>query len=362
VLRVSEAGPAALIRVSTEQSLTDFISDQLNLPFDRAGSPFRPFLCDGGDHHYAGVVYHHYAADSVSIRTVLREWFFRLHQPALARTVPLRRAAYNPIFGPAAANWSVFDGVLSSARWAARNARVARVHHTGRHDFHTRFSLHDLGPGLVTPLLACARRHNATLNDLFLAAAAQTCARHAPIKRSVRRPDLALGTIVDLRPYATRDLSDTFGLFLGFTSTVCRPRDFHDFPTLLRAVAAQSREQKRTRVPLFSPLRMAPGLVVGKVYGPKTLTEFYRKRVPLAGGISNVNLNRDWPARFHPNPLLDYLRVSPTGPMMPLVFTPTTLGQHLHFGLTYRTGLIADERAREIAAFFGDRVRALALA
>jgi hypothetical protein len=359
-LGVSGAEPAALTSVPRDQVLSDFISEQLNLPFKRTESLFRPFVIDQGDHHYAGIVYHHYAADSVSIRTVLREWFLRLHHPELARTVPMRSAAYNSIFGPGAANWSLLNGLFSSARWAARNRRVARVEHAGQRGFQARFTLHELGPGLVTPLLAYARRHRATLNDLFLAVVADTCAQFAPIKRSARRPDLALGTIVDLRPYARRDLSETFGLFLGFTSTVCRPRDLRDFPTLLRAVAAQSREQKRSRVPLYSPLRMMAGLAVGKLYGPKKLTEFYRKRVPLAGGISNVNLNRTWAAEYHPHPLLDYLRVSPTGPMMPLVFTPTTLGDRLHFGFTHRPSLLPDARAAEMVRAFGERLRSLA--
>jgi len=89
----------------------------------------------------------------------------------------------------------------------------------------------------------------------------------------------------------------------------------------LQSIAAQSQFDKRVRVPLFSPLRMLAGLAVGRIYSRKKVIEFYRKRVPLAGGISNVNLNRSWPVEFHPDPLLDYIRVSPTGPMMPLVLS-----------------------------------------
>ena len=117
---------------------------------------------------------------------------------------------------------------------------------------------------------------------------------------------------------------------------------------------------KQSRVPLFSPLRMLAALAVGKVYRPKNLIEFYRKRLPLAGGISNVNLNRSWPAEFHPTPLLEYIRASPTGPMMPLVFTPTTLGDRLHFGLTYRPSLIAPPIADQMAAYFTQRLTTLA--
>src|SRR5687768_1840738 len=46
-------------------SLDDYISAQLNKPFDNpAEPPFRPFMLAGTDGaYYAGVVYHHWVAD-----------------------------------------------------------------------------------------------------------------------------------------------------------------------------------------------------------------------------------------------------------------------------------------------------------
>jgi hypothetical protein len=348
--------------LATDHSLTNFLSNQLNTPFANTESPFRPFLLQQNDHHYAGVIYHHYAADSVSIRMLLREWLLHTHAPDLARHAPFKHATrgYHSPLGPDRANWSPGGALLSTLRWAARNRHVARVDHKGYADFTCRFDLHDLGPDLLAPLLTYTRRHRATLNDLFLAVTAQVCDRHVPIHKSLRRPNLALGTIVDLRPYARCDLSDTFGLHLGFTSTTCTPPDLANFPQLLQAIARQSKSDKQTRVPLFSPIRMLAGLAVGKIYHPKKLIEFYRKRLPLAGGISNINLNRAWPAKFHPHPLLDYIRVSPTGPMMPAVFTPTTLGQNLNLGLTYRPSLIPPDRAQQMAEHFVNRLRLLA--
>jgi hypothetical protein len=352
------------LRILTpEKNLLDFISAELNRPFDDPQEPpFRPFIFNQGDHHYAGLTYQHWVADSVSIRIVLREWFLRLHRPELARQTPLHHphAGYWPLFGPASAKWSVGQGLLSSLRWSARNKRVGRLTHVKFDDFTSRFSLHEVGSGLIAPLLAYARRNQATLNDLFLAVVAEVCHRFVPVRRNVSRPDLALGTIVDLRPFAKQDLSDTFGLFLGFTSTVCRPGELSEFPLLLKTVAAQSLFQKRGNVPLFSPVRMMAGLAVGRLFSRRKMIEFYRKRIPIAGGISNVNLNRSWAADFHPDPLLDYIRVSPTGPLMPLVFTPTSLGDHLHFGLTHRPSLIPNDRAAQMAQYFSQRLRELA--
>jgi hypothetical protein len=358
--------------VPSTAPLSTFVTEQLNRPFDDAAEPpFRPFVLQQDGFYYLGVVYHHWVADSVSIRLLLREWFFRLYFPQRARKTPLRHphGGYWSVLGSHRSNWDLYDGFLSSVRWSSRNRRVARVEHPGHSDFACQFALHEVGTGLIAPLLAFARQHHATLNDLFLAVAAEICQQFVPLRKTPRRTDLALGTIVDLRPYAGQDLSDTFGLFLGFTSTLCRPADLAHFPRLLAAIARQSRMHKASGVALSSPVRMLAGYTVGRFYKPKKIVEFYRKRVPLAGGISNVNLNRTWAAEFHDDsrqpddarkPLLDYVRVSPTGPMMPLVFTPTTLGDHLHVGVTYRPSLIAPERACEMAKQFTQRLRTLA--
>src|SRR5438105_11756901 len=76
--------------------LEQFISQELNRRFEleAAGagsvSPFRPFVLQGDGAYYAGVVYHHWVADSVSMRRVLREWFYRMYDPARARAMPLQ--------------------------------------------------------------------------------------------------------------------------------------------------------------------------------------------------------------------------------------------------------------------------------
>ena len=78
---------------------------------------------------------------------------------------------------------------------------------------------------------------------------------------------------------------------------------------------------------------------------PHELYHFYRKELPLLGGISNVNLNNTWAAEYHPAPVLEYLRISPTGPMVPLVFNLTTLGDRLHLSMTYREVLLDEAMA-----------------
>ena len=104
-------------------------------------------------------------------------------------------------------------------------------------------------------------------------------------------------------------------------------------------------------------IRMTAGVAAGSLFGPQRLKNFYRKRLPLAGGVSNVNMNRSWACAFHPSPLLNYIRVSPTGPMMPVVFTTTTLGDRLHFGLTCRDSVVPPDRAQLLADTFAKQLQ-----
>ncbi len=125
----------------------------------------------------------------------------------------------------------------------------------------------------------------------------------------------------------------------------------------MSSVARQCAQQKHRGIPQASALRMLFGVAAGRVVG--NLPAFYQKHLPLAGGISNVNMNRSWAAEYHPSPLLDYIRVSPTGPIMPLVFATTTLGQRFHVALTYRPSIVNSINVDPMAGTFRDFLAAL---
>ncbi len=347
----------AVSRFNRDTGLCDLLTQELNRPFDPDDElPLRAFVVEADMSRFLGVVYHHWVADSASIRLLLREWFFRMFDSARARRTPLRAApnGYWRLFGPERGGWRLDEGVLASMRWSSRMRRVRRIEVSDFDNYRTHFTTHSLTD--ANALLTEARRRRATLNDVFLAAIAEVCDRHAPVQRTPRRQDLALGAIVDLRARAEDDLSDLFGLFLGFTSVICRPRDLEDWDRLLRCVARQNRMHKHRAAPESSMIRMLGGLIAHRVLGPERIKKFYRKRIPLAGGISNVNLNGSWVEQYHPSPILDYIRVSPCGPMLPLVFTPTTLGSRVNFGLTCRESVVPIQTAMEMSRTFTQRL------
>jgi hypothetical protein len=369
------AHPTSVHRVSRDVSLEDFLSDQINRHFEcgsgscgtvssspsEAQTAFHPFLLQQAGHHFLGVIYQHWIADSVSIRMLLEQWFMRLHDPAAAPDAPVcdPKGGYWHYFGPHKVNWRLLDGLLAVPRWFGRLRRCRKIRTSGSTDYDMRFARFDAPPGWIGRLRQFARDHGITVNDLFLAAIAEACHRHVPMQDNRRRQDLAVGTIVDLRPESREDLSRTFGLFLGFTTIVCRPADLAHFPRLVRTVAGQTRLLKRRHAASAGIVWLFAAQVAGRFLHREKTFSFYRKHMPLAAGISNVNLNQTWTGRYHPSPLLDYIRISPTGPMIPLAFTPTTLGDRFHLGLSYRSAVISADRAAAVAKTFLDRLSSL---
>jgi hypothetical protein len=350
--RYHPASAIEFINAPPSTPLDQLMSSELNRPFEHLTQlPLRAFVIRQEEHYFAGVVYHHWAADSFSIRMMLREWFLRLFDPAAARKNAWKLDAprFWALFGPSQAGWSIGGGILEMFRWSARFRRARRLDAEHFRDLSVHFSLHEAPDALIPKVVAAARRRGVTVNDVFLAAMAVVCDRHVPVKRTDRRPDLALGTIVDLRRFARQSLDETFGLYLGFTSVFCRPADMADWDRLLGRVHQQNQMQKTSAAAESSMIRMLAGLMAAGTLSRKGLLKFYRKRLAMAAGISNVNLNREWPRPFHPDPLMQYIRVSPAGPMMPVVFTPTTLGRRLNIGLTCRRSVISDSDAPILA-------------
>lgn len=351
--------PPGIVRHVTDATLESFLALELDRRFDEGDTcPFRPFVLDAGPDHYVGVVYHHWVADGVSIRELLRQWFLRWHDPDRVRREPpkLSKAGYWSLFGPGAGRWGLGGELVNSVRWTRRIRRVRRMSGTLAGEFAQAVTIRRFDDGLVDCLRDVCRTGGITLHDLLIAAAAEACDKHLPLHRHRERHDLAMGTIVDLRPSARADLSDTFGVFLGFTTTLCRPDELREWPRLLTAVASQNKLHKDARQPEANVLRLAAGLAAGRMLSRDAMIDFYRKRVPLAGGTSNVNLTTTWAAEYHPAPLLEYVRVSPTGPMMPLVFSTTTLARQFNLCLTRRSTIASEAMAGDILDSIFDRL------
>ena len=353
--RSAVAGSSPLL-MQEDDCLESFLSRHLNQPWEEDTLPFRPFLKpENGQEQIVGVIYRHCASDSYSIRLILREWLARLHAPDTARKAPLlpARRGYWHHYGPFAADWSLIGAMLRQMNALVRMRKCRRVIPPPPGAVvEVRFREYRAPDGLNEALRKSARARGAKVNDLFLAAMFRAAAVGVPLEPTKRRRDMVIGTIVDLRGQAGRSPGDAFGLFLGFTSTFARGAMLRDRERLVAGIAGQSRRLREAQIPQASQLALTTGLLAALCLEDEELQEFYRRRFPLMGGISNVNLRGTWAERLHPDLLGEYVRVSPTGPFMPLVVTPTSLGPRLHIGVTTRTSAIDSTKADLIARQF----------
>jgi hypothetical protein len=361
------AGRQEVTVVDAAAGLDGHITRELNTPFcnpPRRRSapctmmPFRPFVLQGEGSYHLGVIYQHWVADSIAMRMVLREWFCHLHDPARVTRRPLAmpEGGFWRYFGPGRGGWKLLPGVYATVRSTAEFARARKIDkESGPQD--VACTVHRLPEGAVEALLAGARRRKVTLNDVIMAALARACDEHGANPRRAEQ-DMALGTIVDLRATSSEDMENTFGMFLGFLGVVVPAGRLRDREGLLAYIAAHSARQKERKAAQASMVRMAIGYAQGRMLSARQLAAFYRTYMPFSGGISNVNMNRSWPAAYHPSPLLDYVRVAPTGPMVPLVIAVTTIGKRFSFVLTRRESLVDAARGAQLAQAFAEELTA----
>ncbi|HWE02599.1 MAG TPA: hypothetical protein VG326_09340 [Tepidisphaeraceae bacterium] len=342
--------PVGSLSIGT--SLQTHLSAALNQPFhDENEPPLRPFFIPLDGAYYLGLTYRHWIADSASIRLLLREWCARLIDPALAAENPPRlgREGYWDLYGPRRGRLRVDQAILSLFRSHMRFRTVQKVHMVGAADFPMRVLLRELPFGAIGAVRLAARRRGATVGDVLQAALAVACHRHVPLQRRPQRRDIAIGNIVDLRKHSDRDLSNAFGFYLGFTHVACRRQDMGDFDRVLRSVSQQNSARRRDGIAQHSLGALIAGLVAERLGKPRNVYRLYRKEIPMAAGLSNVNLDGSWPEKIYPDPLLQYIRVSPTGPMAPLVLTTTTLRSQMQIALTYRSGLFSELDAERVS-------------
>lgn len=340
--------------------LSRHFSRELNRPFlNPAEPPFRPFTLRSQRSTWLGIVYQHWVADSVSIRGLLRAWLAALGATAPEQFPPAPQLACRSrdVIAGWRGNGRMDETVLSLLRRYGEYRRVRKVPTFGSLDHPVRVRLFPGPPGALPKLLAYARARGVTLNDVLLAALAQPCNHLIPAQQRPGRDNLALSTVADLRPGLAASLQPGFGCLLGFTATVCRRRDLSQWDRLLRSVAAQTRVQRRGGVGPASVLWMLAAESASRYTPPNRVYDFYRKEIPLAAGISNVNLNDTWAAG---PPVLDYARVSPTGPIVPVALAVTSLGTELRLTLTYRTALLNDWTATELMQSFTSHLQRLA--
>jgi len=355
-----------LIELST-LALDQKIIQELNSPFVPGTLPLRAFvMADQRESYLVGVIYDHWFADSPSLRALMQRVFGHYsgdgeNLPPLI-TCDDEEDLEHSRFGVRA--------LISCLRDYFRHRRACRIHLRDPLDFGAGFFSLRFPDGAIDQIRAYAKKYGATVNDVFLATASQALGKFTAEQRKsqpsprTKRDRIALATAVDLKPRSARN-PDDFGFFVGYFTVVHDRPEMQPLPELVAATARETSASKSAA----RALEFAWGLRIARLTWdwssrPRFKAQFFQKGLPFLAGISNVNLTGSW-ADQEERPatgqamVLDYFRVSPVGPLVPLVFTFTTIRDRLSLCVTYRTTAFSQNQAEQIATELAERLRNL---
>jgi hypothetical protein len=327
-----EANPIAALQAEVEQ--------QINTPFAPAEriNPFRFFAVVANDGFFLGLAYFHPVADAESVVLLLRdvaraclkktepESFSRLDLYPDHRARLLRRH-------PAV----VARKLLAFPREIGNLRRSHRPHYRDAKDSRNAFTLFSLRSEQLRSLLAAAKTYDMTVNDLLLALLMKSVSPLSARRvKAAKRNKLSVGCIVNLRRELAIDSARTFGLFLGSFTITHRVQEGITLRELAGEVRRQTAVVKQRRLFLATPMELGLGRFILRFFSPERRRKFYQKNYPLCGGLTNMNLNSLWGQSDDDGPV-DYFRGVSTGPVTPLVFSVTTVGDRANVGVSYRS-------------------------
>ena len=382
----AEFEPVSGIVLNTaEKNLAAQIEDEINLPFTPDQIPLRFSLILEPDRYWLLVVYDHWLADSWSVRQlmhVLCAYYTGAENAPKLRTC---QADFRSTFRNRLGFSPLLTSVTTAARQFFRHRLVWRLNLKDPLDFSAQILLRRFPDGLIQRLAKYAKTHGCTVNDLFLATAAAALGRHTLTRYDARqgrwpffKSGVGIGTIVDIRARADRPLSEVFGLYLSFCTLVLKQPEARPFIEVLDEVARDTQRFKSRDegVKFFCAINMT--WMICRFYDKLRLhfsrgnsrfdracsrsatraqATFFHRNSHVIAGISNVNLTGSW---MHPGqsgpasplPVVDYLRISPTGPLSPVVFALTTIGPQMSLCFTWRKTALDQYQAVALAADF----------
>ncbi|MEI7766477.1 MAG: hypothetical protein WCJ97_03465 [Phycisphaerae bacterium] len=325
----------------------------LNIPFRSTEPCVRFFVCLGSDDsHYLGAIYDHWIADSYSMRLLMARVFAHYRRGEKDPSLPVLQLDHHQF-------WDIYARNLRWPRWIHsysqglknmfRNRYNYRLHQEQPLNFHSTMLHRQLPDGLINRVHKFAKAQGASVNDAFVAALARAMGRLTASRRYTkrsrpwRRPRAAvgIGTIADIRKLSTEPMEHIFGLHLASFNHILNRPEATPITEVLRQTLAHSERVRTQNLTIKGASALALARRWWDRYSkPVHKAQILYKVVPTIGGLSNVNMTGSWVDPKQQDPtgprVLDYLRISPTGPLLPLVFTLTTIGPRLSLCVTWR--------------------------
>ena len=167
---------------------------------------------------------------------------------------------------------------------------------------------------------------------------------------------MSLGTIVDVRGEAEEDLSDSLGAFLSYFLVRLAADRPMGLTEAVRCIAAATGPIKARRTYLNSMLNMKLAGAVWPHLRETAKPFFMRKTLPMTAGVSNVVIRNGWLNDSGAGDVAEYIRGASTGPILPLVLSPTTLGEEMNVGVSYRTAGFSRQKIAGVMDMFMDQI------
>jgi len=338
--------------------VTEHLGQALNRSYERPTMrPFRFAAIDAGPQsHYVVLAYDHWIADAHAARLILRSVFSQylpLAIPEGQDQLELYPGTYREVFRRRLRGGPLALAALRAVGQWNRNRSAWRVACWSNTHWEIDYRLYHTIPGTVARLREFARANEATVNDVLLAAFGRALAEVMPSRG--RKNGLALGSIVDTRGIADEDLSRALGAFLGYYLVRSEPAAAQGLDEASRQIAARTRPIKAQHRYLDSLVNMQFINTVWPWLSTTARRHFMRKSLPMSGGMSNVVVRDAW-MNDHRDVILDYHRGAGTGPNMPIVLSPTTFGDDLNVGVSYRIAGFSRAKIDALMEMFRDQI------
>jgi hypothetical protein len=314
---------------------------ELNRPFLSQDLPLRFFAIGS----WFGAVIDHWLADDFSCRLLLERMFSFYHSPDESLGQPPLQWANMP-----SRKFAGLSEWISFLRQAIVFRHAARVSLREPMDFTVGTFRAELPHDALEAIRRLAKEQNATVHDVFVAAAAQAFGSARAGWTNDRRHAVGLASAMDLRRFESDQAKTGFGLLISqYTIVERRPNEL-SLPELIQRISVRTRRWKAT------PARdlFAPSLVLWRLSrSPRARATLFQRGAPLVAGLSNVNLTGSW---IEQAPIAEYRRIGPTGPVVPILFMITTLRGRIFIDVTYRRTAFSRLEAETAVQDFAQRL------
>jgi hypothetical protein len=215
-------------------------------------------------------------------------------------------------------------------------------------------------PAAFDRLRQAAKAWAVTVNDLLLAALLVAIDPIASGRRTAaRRRELGVASIVNLRAELESGARATFGQFLSslrFSHPVPQRIGIRE---LAAAVHGESRRVLSRKLYLQSLLALGISGLMWPWLSAGQRRCFLAKHYPIWAGLTALRVDPLWDRASGRTQLGEYLRAVSTGPLAPLVFAVTTLGETMWLGVSFRACDVDAGTAERVATEFLRRLASL---